>query len=250
VIRLVMLCLLTVVMAAGCGGSGAKPQTSLDPSEYEGGATQDDVWLPEAQPYRMTVGDALNVKFFYYPLYDFSTVVRPDGMVSIPLMGEVKAAGVRPSELEERIREHYTEVVAEPEVSVMVSEFGNQRVFVFGEVQVPGPYPLIGEMTVLDAVVAAGGITPAAGRNGLVLMRKSPDGRYVARSIDIEAKIQGRDTEIVYLAPSDIVYVPLSAIGKLDRFVDQFFNKLSPAWRFYIMGRDVVDPERQTIISQ
>jgi polysaccharide export outer membrane protein len=247
---LVLLCLLAVVFAAGCGGPGAKPQTDLDSADPEEEGTYEDVWLPEAQPYRMTVGDALTIKFFYYPLYDFSTLVRPDGMVSIPLMGEVKAAGTRPSDLESMIRERYTEIVAEPEVSVLVTEFGNQRVFVFGEVRVPGPYPLIGEMTVIDAVIAAGGVQAAGRSNGVVLMRKTPGGRYVARQVDIAAKIQGRDDEIVYLAPSDIVYVPMSAIGKLDRFVDQFFNKLSPAWRFYIMGRDVIDPERQTIISQ
>jgi protein involved in polysaccharide export with SLBB domain len=250
VIRLVLICLLAVVTAAGCGGSGAKPQTGLNTADPGEEGTWEDVWLPEATPYRMTVGDALTIKFFYYPLYDFSTLVRPDGMVSIPLMGEVKAAGMKPSDLEKMIRDRYTEIVAEPEVSVLVTEFGNQRVFVFGEVQVPGPYPLVGNMTVLDALVAAGGPKDAAHNSDVVLMRKSPDGRYVARTVDIEAKIRGRDDEIVYLAPSDIVYVPLSAIGKLDRFVDQFFNKLSPAWRFYIMGRDVVDPERQTIISQ
>jgi polysaccharide export outer membrane protein len=250
VTRPVFLCLLVVLLGAGCGGSGAKPETELAPGGAEGETAIEEVWLPESQPYRMTVGDALSINFFYYPLYNLAAVVRPDGMVTIPLMGDVKAAGMKPVELEQMIRTRYAEVLAEPEVAVMVTNFGNQRVFVFGEVAEPGAYPLMGEMTVVDAVVVAGGIRQDARRDGLILMRKSSDGHYVAKKIDLEAKIRGRESEIVYLAPADIVYVPLSAIGKVDRFVDQFFGQLTPAWRFYILGRDVIDPEGQTIISR
>jgi polysaccharide export outer membrane protein len=248
--RLVFLCLLAVFLGANCGGSGAKPQADLNAGGGGGEVTEDELWLPESQPYKMGVGDALTVRFFYYPLYDFTALVRPDGMVTVPLLGEVKAAGIRPSELEQMIRSHFADVVAEPEVSVMVTAFGNQRVFVFGEVAEPGAYALMGDMTVVDAVVVAGGVRPAAGRNSVVLMRKSPEGHYVARKVDLDARLRGRETEIIYLAPADIVYVPVSAIGKVDRFVDQFFAKLTPAWRFYILGRDVIDPDGQTIISQ
>lgn len=248
--RLVFLCLLAVFLGANCGGSGAKPQADLAPDDSEGEAAREEMWLPESQPYRITLGDALSIKFFYYPHYDFAALVRPDGMVSVPLLGEVRAAGMRPSELEQLIRTHYAQVVAEPEVAVMVTEFGNQRVFVFGEVRQPGAYSLMGEMTVVDAVVVAGGVQPGANRSSVVVMRKSTDGRYVARKVDLEARLKGRETEIVYLAPADIVYVPLSAIGKLDVFVDQFFTKLTPAWRFYILGRNVVDPGGQAIISE
>ncbi len=248
--RLVFLCLLAVFLGANCGGSGVKPQADLAPGDSEGEVVQEEIWLPESQPYRITVGDALNIDFFYYPQYNVLALVRPDGMVTIPLLGEVKAAGRRPAELEQMIRARYAEVVAEPEVAVMVSEFGNQRVFVFGEVHEPGAYALTGEMTVVDAVVLAGSVKPDADRSSVVLMRKSPDGHYVARKVDLEARVRGRETEIVYLAPADIVYVPMSAIGKVDQFVDLFFAKLSPAWRFYILGRDIIDPEGQTIISQ
>jgi protein involved in polysaccharide export with SLBB domain len=244
------ICLLAALLAANCGGSGQKPQTGFASDDGRTGADQEDIWLPEAEPYRMTVGDVLSVKFFYYPDYDVVATVRPDGMVTIPHVGELKAAGVRPVELEEEIRNRYAEVLAEPEVSVMVAEFGNQRIFVFGEVQSPGAYPLAGMMTVVDAVVVAGGTKEAAGFNNVILMRKSADGRYVARKLDLGAKLSGRDTEMVALAPADIVFVPLSGIGKLDRFVDQFFHKLTPAWRFYILGRNVADPDQETIISQ
>jgi polysaccharide export outer membrane protein len=250
VTRFVLIFALAVALCTGCGGPGAKPEADLTSEGLKEDAGYSEMWLPESEPYRLTVGDALTIKFFYYPLYDFTALVRPDGMVTVPLMGDVKAAGLKPSELEQVIRAHYTEVVAEPEVAVMVTNFGNQRVFVFGEVADPGAYPLAGRMSVIDAVVVAGGIRPEADGNGVVLMRRSAEGSYVARLVDLDAKISGRDTEVVYLAPADIVYVPLSAIGKLDRFVDQFFNKLTPAWRFYILGREVVGPEGETIISQ
>jgi protein involved in polysaccharide export with SLBB domain len=247
--RALFLCLLVLALGAGCGGSKARPEADIAAVGAAGGS--EPTWeLPEPEPYRMTPGDVLNVKFFYYSPYDFSVVVRPDGMVTIPLMGDVKAAGVRPAELEALIRERYKDVLAEPEVAVMVMEFANQRFFVFGEVGDPGAYPLLGRMTVLDAIAQAGDVTPTGRRDDVILMRKTPDGRYAAQVVDVEAKIEGKDSDALYLLPADIVYVPMTTIGKVDEFVDLFFTKLTPAWRFYLTGQAVLDPTGEFLINR
>jgi polysaccharide export outer membrane protein len=239
-----------VALLVGCGGSGPKPESDVVQGAGSGEDLSEALVFPEPEPYRMGVGDAMSVKFFYYPPYDFHALIRPDGIVKIPLVGEVKAAGMRPLELEELIRTRYSEMLAEPEVSVMITDFANQRVFVFGEVEAPGAYPLMGNMTVLDAIVGAGGFKATGLKDSVILMRKSADGRYVAKRVDIASRIAGRESDAIYLAATDVVYVPMSAIGKLDQFVDQFFNKITPTWRFYLLGREVVDPEGQTIISK
>ena len=241
--------LLALAMVAGCGGTQPPPEADLL-GGTDSAALDVLAGMPEPQPYTMMIGDLLNIKFFYYPDYDFTVTVRPDGMVTVPLIGDVRASGVKPMDLEAMIRERYADVLAEPEVTVMVAEFGSQRYFVFGEVVSPGAYPLSGNATILDAIAQAGNITPSGRWDSIVLMRKGQDGGYTAQKVDVEAKLSGRNREIVYLRPEDIVYVPMSAIGKVDDFVDKFFNKLSPVWRFYILGREVLEPQSETFIGQ
>jgi polysaccharide export outer membrane protein len=236
-----------MTLAAGCGGPKPRPDADMTSGAD---TTEVVIEFPEPQPYRLSIGDEMAVRFFYYPTYDVGAVVRPDGMVTIPLLGEVKAAGTTPVELEGLIRARYADVLAEPEVSVMVTQFASQRFFIFGEVAAPGAYPLMGNVTVMDAIAQSGNVNDSGRMDSIILMRKTPDGRYVGRKVDLLAKLSGRDAEVVYVAPTDVIFVPMSTIGKVDQFVDLFFNRLSPAWRFYLLGREVIDSEGQTIISK
>jgi protein involved in polysaccharide export with SLBB domain len=248
VTRLLMLCLVLVALGSGCGGPKGVPETDIS-STSPGG--EDQSWrFPQPEPYQMVVGDKLSIRFFYYPTYNFGAVVRPDGMVTIPLLGEVRAAGMRPAELDSLIRARYSDVLAEPEVSVMVTEFADQRFFVFGQVQDPGVYALAGNVSVMDAIAQAGDFTPAGRKDDVILMRKSGDGNYIARKVDVKATLKGKNMEIVYLAPSDIVYVPQTTIGKVDQFAEQFFKNLNPAWQFYIFGRAAIGRPAETVITQ
>jgi protein involved in polysaccharide export with SLBB domain len=243
--------LVVMLVAAGCGGS--KPEPEMNPTAdplAAAGRPEEDIWLPEPRPYEVRVGDVLDIKFFYYPQYDITLAVRPDGMVTVPLIGDVNADGVKPEELAGLVKARYAEVLAEPEVSVIVTRSPSQRVFVFGEVDRPGAYTLDGKVTLIDAIAQAGGVLATGRKDNIILMRRTDDDRYAARRIDLDGKVQSDDTEFVYLVAADIIYVPMTAIAKVDVFVDQFFNKLSPAWRFYIWGREAVDPQGETFIGQ
>lgn len=256
--------LILVVVAAGCGGS--KPEPELEPAAEAAGepspagepstATEGsdlqtgDIWMPEPRPYLMAAGDRYLVKFFYYPEYNLNGIVRPDGYMTVPLMGDIKVEGLTPTQVSDSIRTSYQGILAEPEVSVIITDSASQRYFIFGEVEVPGAYVIGGRMTLIDAIAEAGGIKVSGRTDNIILMRKTDEGRYVARRIDLDRKVRSGDTEMTYLMATDVIFVPTTAIAKLDTFVDQFFNKLSPAWRFYILARETVNPQGGYVIGR
>jgi polysaccharide export outer membrane protein len=169
-------------------------------------------------------------------------------MVTIPLLGEVMVEGMKPTELEAIVRARYAEAVAEPEVAVIVSQFADQTVFVFGEVKRPGAYPLQGSMTVVDAVARAGGIAVTGNAGSVILMRRNGAEEYSGRKVDLDAVISEEGTERIHLMPSDVIFVPMTAIAKVDLFVEQYFKNLSPALLFYLYVNDVATREGSVII--
>jgi protein involved in polysaccharide export with SLBB domain len=190
------------------------------------------------------------IKFFYYPEYNVNGVVRPDGIMTIPLVGDFNAKGLTPAQVSDSIRIRYAEVLAEPEVSVIITEAASQNYFIFGEVGHPGAYVLSGKMTLLDAIAQAGGVKVSGRKDNIILMRKTDDGHYVAKRIDMDEKVRTGDTEMTYIMATDVIFIPMTAIAKLDTFVDQFFNKLSPAWHFYILAREAVNPQGGYVIGR
>lgn len=232
---------ILAVLAGGCGAPKFEPARDA--------TAEPEIKIPERPPYRLAAGDKVNIKFFFYPQYSLTSDVRPDGFLTIPLMGEVRVEGMRPAELEEVVKARYSEVLAEPEVSVILLEFADRRVFVFGEVRSPGSIPLMGSMTIIDAIAHAGGFEVTAQMESVILMRQSVTGEYSGRKIDIEAMLETDHGENLYLLPRDIVYVPMSTIAKVDLFVEQFFHKITPAWQWYINGREVVNPEGKYLIG-
>ena len=236
-----VLLLLVVVIIYGCGGQ--KPEPNLD-------LTQAEIKLPERPAYRIAVGDLLNIKFFYYPTYDVKVYVRPDGYVTIPLVGEVHVEGMKPSELEAIIRAKYSEVIAEPEVSVIVMEFAERRVFVFGEVKSPGAINYLGAMTIVDAIANAGGPLPSGRLSSVILMRRTETGQYIGQKVNVDEILESDRPNNIYLMPQDIIYVPMSTIAKVDTFVDQFFHKITPVWLFYIYGQRAIEHSGNIIIGR
>lgn len=208
------------------------------------------IYIPERKPYRLSVGDVIKMDFFYYPRYSMTLTIRPDGYLTVPLLGEVRAEGMRPSELEDLIRSKYAEILTEPEVAVVVIEFANNRFFVFGEVDEPGAYDLRGARTVLDAVAEAGGVNYTGRSDSIILIRQQADGTFAGTRLNLQDLLAGGVSENVTLRPRDVIYVPMTFIAKVDVFVDQFFAKLTPTWSFFIAGREVLNPEGNYIIGR
>lgn len=113
------------------------------------------------------------------------TVVRPDGMISLPLIGDVQASGLTPARVAEKIAKRLTEFKENPSVSVSVKEVNSYFVFVMGEVQKPGKYPLKSYATFLQGVSLAGGFTPFASKGKIHVLRMMRNGDGTLHEIRI-----------------------------------------------------------------
>jgi polysaccharide export outer membrane protein len=182
----------------------------------------------DATPYRMMPGDLLQIRFYGNAELNEEVPIRPDGGISLPFVGDVKAAGVSPSDLGQDLVRRYTGELRNPQVVVVVKEFGGQRVWVGGEVSHPGMIPIRGPITLFGALQEAGGLLPSARRKQIVLIR--PDGgRPIGRTIDIRPVASGANPELnVQLQALDVVFVPRNHISNVDVFVDQYFKQLLP----------------------
>jgi polysaccharide export outer membrane protein len=140
--------------------------------------------------YRIGPEDVLEVMVWKNTDLTRKVTVRPDGKVSLPLIGDVQASGLSTLELKTEIIQRMKEYITAPEVSVLVSEINSYYFFIIGEVAKPGKYPLKERMTVLQAISMAGGFTPFAYKNGMALLRTNP-------VTDAQSKIPIRYDDIV-----------------------------------------------------
>lgn len=189
--------------------------------------------------YRIQVGDDLTIKVYERPELDETIQVRPDGRISVLLLDDVTAAGLTTEELDTQLTNRYNEFYRDPRVTVIVRSFANLRVFVGGEVDRPGAIPLQGRVTVLGAVVAAGGFRGTAKTDNVVLIRHGPSNEPVITRVNVKDVIN-KGAPDIELEPFDVVYVPMSTIAKMDKFVDQYMRQLLPislnAGFSYILG--------------
>ena len=178
-------------------------------------------------PYLIQPGDQLDIKFFYNPELNETLTVRPDGMISLQLVDEVQAAGLKPSELDEMLTKKYAHELKKPSITVIVKAFGGQRIFVGGEVNRQGLMTISGNMTPLQAVLKAGGLKETASPENAIVIRKGNGNKPVPIAMNLEDAMHGKSgTADFLLKPDDIVYVPKSAIAKADKFVNQYIENL------------------------
>lgn len=187
----------------------------------------DPAVLAAAGEYRIGPGDAISVKLFYEPELSEDLRVRPDGRISLQLIGEVQAAGQTPEELSRVVSERYAAHVPRADATVIVRDFVSQRAYVGGEVRSPKMVRLDGQTTLTDAVLAAGGTIETAELSSVILLRRGPNGREVYR-VDLNGLLRGNDVPIPYLRPYDVVYVPKSFIAEVNTYVELYINRMIP----------------------
>ena len=129
-----------------------------------------------AQAYHIGPEDVIEVIVWKEPDFSRQVLVRPDGKISLPVIGDVQAAGLLPDELAKKLEQAIGQYVKTPKVSVIVKEIHSRKVFVMGKVESPGAFPLQSEMTVLQAISLAGGFSDWAKKGKVVLLRKAKKG--------------------------------------------------------------------------
>ncbi len=158
--------------------------------------------------YRIGPQDVLKVDVWKELELTRSVPVRPDGKISLPLLNDVQAAGLTSMELANNITEGLKKFINNPQVTVTVSEINSRRVYVNGEVTRPGAFPLLPNMTVLQALTSAGGFTQFARTNKIYVLR-TEGGKQVKHSFNYKDVVNGkRPEDNIALQPGDTIVVP------------------------------------------
>jgi polysaccharide export outer membrane protein len=172
---------------------------------------QVQTWSAKSQvsEYRIGAGDVLEISTWKEPeLTRREVLVRVDGRMSFPLLGDIPAAGMTPVELTETIQKGLTNYVTAPVVTVTVTNPGSQRVYVLGEVVRTGEYPLQKNLTVLQAFALAGGFTQWASKDEIILLRKDGPKEKIFK-INYKDIVKGKDVENnLILQANDTIVVP------------------------------------------
>lgn len=155
-------------------------------------------------------------------------VVRPDGVISVPNIGRVKAALRTPEDLGKEITEKYKRIYREPAVTVNIASAPSNKVFIGGAVSNPAFFDLAGNVSVEQALLSSGGVLPSADASNVALLRTGPDGKYRTYFISLESMLTNPNHPRVALQRGDLIFVPQSGIGATVEAVDMYFTKLFP----------------------
>jgi polysaccharide biosynthesis/export protein len=167
-----------------------------------GGAGQKDDDVQPIREYRLAREDVVEVSVWKEPELSRTVPVRPDGKITLPLIGDVNAEGMTPAELEDDVQKKLAPLVRDPRVTVIVHDVNGSRVFVTGMVARPGAFPLRSSMDVLQALAMAGGLAEFADRGEITVLHA--DGtRHV---VDYDDLVQGKARRS--LRAGDTVVVP------------------------------------------
>lgn len=200
------------------------------------GAITAEAPAPEAEEtgereYYIDAGDVLDISVWQVPdLSRSEVIVRPDGKISFPLIGDIKIESLTLTALDNIITDRLKTYVKAPEVSVMIRRFGEQanKVVILGEIFGPGVYKFSGPPSITELIASAGGYTKYAVLNSIMViggdLRSKPE---VTRVNFAQIIKSGRLSENILLKPNDIVYVPRSFIGNINTFLEVFQPAIS-----------------------
>lgn len=162
--------------------------------------------------YAIGIGDVVEISVWKNPELSVTVPVRPDGRVSVPLLGDIQASGMTPRALTEDLTRRFKEFVTAPSVSVVIKEIHSRKVFVTGEVATPGAYDLQPRTKLMQVLAMAGGLTPYAKRKVVVLRDdagKEKDETDTRFEYDLDAIISGKRPEFnIVLQPGDTLIFP------------------------------------------
>jgi polysaccharide export outer membrane protein len=159
---------------------------------------------PEAEEYLIGPEDILHIAVWKDETLTTDAVVRSDGKISVPLINDVQASGRTALQLKDEITEGLKEFVPGAEVTVVVKEMRSNKIYIQGEVNGPGPQLFDGQLTVIQALSLAGGLTPYADRDGITILRSTGEKMLFnydevirAKNLEQNIRLQRGDTIIV-----------------------------------------------------
>jgi polysaccharide export outer membrane protein len=156
--------------------------------------------------YKLGPEDVIKVFVWKQPELSTTVVIRPDGKISLPLLGELEATGKTAVQLQEEITARLLRYVADPMVNVTVTEVNSPKISVLGQVNKPDRYPIKQRLTVLDAIALAGGFTDFAKRDKITIIRNGGSDT-IRIQVNLKKLVQDGGGEVYYVEPLDTIYV-------------------------------------------
>jgi polysaccharide biosynthesis/export protein len=193
-------CLLLSIVAVPTRAQDTKQQSTAA-ATAKAPATSDPNYVIGAQ-------DVLDIDVWKEAELTRTVPVRPDGKISLPLLNDVQAAGLTPTQLSEEITTALKKFITDPQVTVIVTQINSQRVYILGEMTRPGAYPLLPGMTVLQALSSAGGFTPFANMKKIYVLRIQ-GGKQEKFPFNYKEVVKGKNAEQdIALKAGDQIVVP------------------------------------------
>jgi polysaccharide export outer membrane protein len=205
--RLLHFALLLAVLTSLALAQDATDAKPAQPTATDTPPPSSTVVRPDS--YVIGAEDVISVYVWKEPDMSKSVPVRPDGMISLPLVGEVKAAGYTPVQLQDVLAAAMKKFVSDPQVTVVVEKISSLSFNIVGEVTHPGYFPLTRRMTVLDAIAMAGGFKDFAKTKKVYVLRTAANGNQERLPFNYKDVIHGKnEQQNIELHPRDTIVVP------------------------------------------
>jgi len=184
------------------GSQAATPEAAASTAVAPGTKPHDDTFIIGAD-------DSLAINVWKEPDLSRTVPVRSDGKISLPLVGEVTAAGRTPLQLEKDISAKLLNYMTDPQVTVIVQQINSEKYNILGQVAKPGAYSLIATTTIVDAIATAGGFKDFAKKKAIYILRQNPGGGETRIDFNYQNFIKGKNTnQNIVLKPHDTIIVP------------------------------------------
>jgi polysaccharide biosynthesis/export protein len=185
----------------------------------ENPATAEPGFADRQPRYRIEPGDVLSFEFRFTPEYNQTVKVQPDGYVSLSGTEDLQVGGLSVEQVRLAAVDAFRGQLHEPSIKVGLEEFSAPRFIVGGEVRAPGRYELKGGVMLSEAIQIAGGLDASARPEQVLLFRRASQGWMESRQIDFNKILQSGLKEDVRLRAGDMVFIPRSKLGKVNRFL-------------------------------
>jgi polysaccharide biosynthesis/export protein len=206
VIAIVLGVRLAAAQAGNATPQGADPKPQ--PASKPPASAETPAGVATSPDYVIGADDVLTVIVWREKEMSGDVAVRPDGKISLPLVNDVQAAGLTPDQLRAQLTEAAAKFVEDPNVTVVVKAINSRKVFVTGQVGKPGPYPLMGAMTVMQALSLAGGVLEYADTENISVLRMSGGKQESFRFNYKEVTKRKNLKQNIELKPGDTIVVP------------------------------------------
>jgi len=207
--KICVLAIPGIALGQAATGSDQSVQPVAPTSAAAAGPVDSQTAKVPDEDYVIGADDQLAINVWKEPELSLSVPVRSDGMISLPLIGEVRASGRTPQQLKEEIGAKLRTYLATPAVTVIVQQMNSRKFNILGRVLKPGSYPLLATTTVLDAIAQAGGFQDFAKQKNIYILRRVPGGGPTRIAFNYKDVIRGNHPEKnIKLMQNDTIVVP------------------------------------------